>query len=99
MSIMQQQLDLWLNGHNYHVHDGKLCQAYEDDAICLPDFSCCIDNISTPMEIKKEFIKAFGENDEEKIHLMLMNFLQNVVPDVDIKNVSEFCDDLNGIFG
>lgn len=76
-----EQLEKWLAGNP--VHNTELDE-------CCPDFSCCNGKIM-PIEIRKRFVKAYYENDENTKMQMLMMFLGNAFAD---KNVYIAGDDI-----
>ena len=57
-----EQLKEWVNGISIHNTD-------RDE--CCPDFSCCDDEVDTPLEIRRAFVDA----NEKDRHKMLVMFL------------------------
>ena len=74
-----EQLNKWVNGESIHN---------DIDEECCPDFSCCLSDVNTPIEIRKKFADAHYLGDEEKVMKMLMGFLGGAFQDeVDNKKV------------
>jgi len=63
---INEQLQLWVKGDSQHNPD-------RDE--CCPDFSCCNEKVSTPLETRQAFV-----NGDEKIRTeMLGMFLGNAI--------------------
>ncbi len=60
-----EQLEKWVAGES--VHNGKS----RKEGYCTPDFSCCNENVSTPISERV----AFRDADERGREAMLMMFL------------------------
>lgn len=88
-----RQLDEWMNGFNYHILNDELVSSETKGSTCVPDFSCCIKDVKTPIATKLEFKNAFLSGDEDKVNEMLVGFLGNAIPDVSILNIDEMIND------
>ena len=62
----KEQLDEWVKGNSIHNKE-------RDE--CCPDFSCCTPELLAPEEKRKEFAKAWYENDQITLHQIMLDFL------------------------
>lgn len=68
----REQLENWVKGKSVHnIVDNE----------CCPDFSCCKPNLLASQEVRDEFLKATNEDNEKKVHAMLMQFLSKLLDD------------------
>jgi len=72
----EEQLEKWISGVS--LHNDELDE-------CCPDFSCCCEGISTPVEVKKAFRDAYIRGDSEEMERMLWTFLSDAIPKI-VKN-------------
>ncbi len=45
-----EQLQLWVDGESKHNYD-----RCKPEGECCPDFSCCVEKVNTPIEVRKKF--------------------------------------------
>ena len=58
-----EQLDEWVKGNSIHYKSG-----------CVPDLSCCVLGIETPLHERKRFVEAVKNDEATIVKEMLQTF-------------------------
>lgn len=65
-----EQLERWVVGESLHNHErGE----------CCPDFSCCSGQPPVELEVRQRFLKAYQEQNEPVMNMMLGLFLTQAI--------------------
>ena len=72
----EEHIDRWVSGESVHNKEKDMC---------CPDFSCCIDGINTPVEIKERFAEAYKSNNDIVLLELLDDFLSGALKTIGIE--------------